>query len=130
MEIMVEAWHAGVEDERNNVVIPPEVLSRAIEDFQKRIEANNEALPGECFPPPDNLRLFMNMPNVSHVVRFAHMEKGTMIAKLKLVGKYRELSELGVRFTGRARVLTQPETGVAERCAILTVDLQYREEDV
>ena len=130
MEIMVESWKADTTDERLGVMIPSDVLARAIEEFQQRIEANHEAIPGECFPPPDNLRLFMNLPHVSHVVKFAHMKNGSMVAKLKLVGKYRELSELGVRFDGRARVITRPETGTAEACTIITVDLQYREEDV
>ncbi len=136
MELMVQVLKLGEPVERkNSKLYTEEVMTRAVEEFERRIQANHEAIPGECFPPPDDLVSLLNMANASHVVKHCYIKNGWVVAKLKLVGKYKELAEQGVHFGGVLRTYDIDEngkpviTGPVAKCVIITVDLQYYEED-
>ena len=127
MEIVVPLLKLDTVEEDGRFY-PSEVLTPAVEAFDRHIRANSEALPGECHPVPPAANTFLNMVNASHVVKHCWVKGKLVQAKLKLVGKYRELSELGVRFGGKARVLTEGTERVTA-AKFITVDLLYRDED-
>lgn len=107
---------------------PSEILTPAVEKFDRHLRLNHEALPGECHPTPAATNTFLNMATASHVVRHCWVKGNMVFAKLRLVGKFREMGELGVIFGGRARVLTEGEERVTS-AKFITVDLLYRDED-
>ena len=144
MEVMTPVMEVETVHQRNGRIYPLEVMTRAVEEFDRHVRNNHEAIPGEAHPVPDELAEFLNMANCSHVVKHCYMQHGKVIVKLKLINKYGELSKMGVRFTGVLRTLDYDEngqrmfgsgkvTGALHRkvhsCKIITVDLKYRDEE-
>ena len=137
MEVMTPVMEVDAVHPRNNRTYPAEVMTRAVEEFDRHIRNNHEVIPGEAHPAPEELAEFLNMANCSHVVKHCYMQHGKIIVKLKLIEKYNELSRMGVRFTGVLRTLDYDEHdkrmihrgGTVHRCKIITVDLKSRDEE-
>lgn len=141
MESRVQALVLDKEVEvKNNRIYPKEVMVRAVEEFDQRLKKNDGVVIGECQPPPDDLTLFMNMHHVSHVVKHAHIEAGSVVAIIDTVGKFDTLDKKGIAFGGTLRTLDFNKEGkemvgarkkgegeVVFKSVIVTVDLQYRE---
>lgn len=141
MEILVEALKLDEELESfNHKLYPKEVVVKAVEDFNARLNAH-EGVIGECQPVPDDLIFYINPASASHVVKGCWIEGNTVVAKLKLVGKYREMADTGIQFKGALRTFDVGEKGegadgkhsfsgpgIVAKTTIVTVDLIYREE--
>ena len=141
MEVVFEALMLDTElEQRNHKVYPAEVMTRAVDDFVARIEKNEGAIPGECQPPPDDLIMYLRPENMSHVVKHVYIQGNRVVAKVDLVGRWNELAEKGVIWSGTLRTFDMDEDGkeinvqatkppfVVHKCSIITVDLIYREE--
>lgn len=128
MEIRVELLTLDEKDPRTGLIFPSEVMTEAVEEFDKRIRDNAEAIPGEWCPPADtNFIEYLDMAKVSHIVKWCSIEGNRVVAKLHLLKHYAELYDLGVHFSGVLRpVVSLDKQGVVTKCKIITVDLLYR----
>ncbi len=116
----------------NDIIYPLEVVTPAVAEFSKIIRNNDECILGECSPPKDptlERSASIDLQRVSHIVKHISLDGKIVKAKLKLVGKYAELYNLGVDFTVIPRLLGKITEGVAEKIQFITLDLGYVIED-
>ncbi len=113
----------------SEIIYPLEVVTPAVAEFSKIIRKNNDGVLGECSPPQKGSsvdRSFsIDLQRVSHIVKHIWVDGKTVKAKLKLVGDYAELGNLGVDFTVVPRLLGKVTEGVAEKVQFVTLDLAY-----
>lgn len=121
------------------VTYPRNVAVKAIESFQERLDANHEAIPGECGAPslPKDKEdvvsaisyLTINLERASHIVKAIWLDGNVMKAKIKLIGKFAELAKAGVEFSVIPRMVGDVnEELVCTKMTLATLDLAYIEE--
>ncbi len=128
MEILVELIKVDTTDTMTGVVYPKSIVLHAIEEVEERIKNNNGIL-GEELPAIEEASAYINPAKASHVVKHIWLSGDTVMAKLKLVGKYKDMSETGISFDGFLRFFHSlgEDKVAADMITIITVDLLYRE---
>ncbi len=128
MEILVELIKVDTVDPITGYIYPRNITLGAIDSVEKRIQRNNGIL-GEEIPASEEKCEYINPATASHLVKHLWIEGGTLRAKLKLVGKYREMAEAGIEFGGFLRMFhAVGKDGVTVTAmTIITVDLMYIE---
>lgn len=120
------------------VTYPLEVVTPAVAEFSKTIQQNGDGIIGECNSPAVlgtsdeavERSSSIDPCHASHIVKHIWVEGKVVKAKLKLIGKYAELFDLGVDFTVIPRLLGKVEEGVAKHIRFITLDLAYVVEKV
>lgn len=128
MEILVELVKVDCTDPITGFVYPRGVVAQAIEAVEERIKRNDGIL-GEEMPPPEEVCEYINPAKASHVVKHLWIKGNTVMAKIKLVGKYNDMSHAGIQFQGFLRAFTalSDDKITVDNMTIVTVDLLYRE---
>ncbi len=128
MEILVELTKVDCTDPITGFVYPRGVMVKAIEATEERITRNDGIL-GEETPPAEDLCEYINPAKSSHVVKHLWIKGNTVMAKLDLVGKYKDMSRSGIQFQGFLRAYTSisEDKITVNSMTIVTVDLLYRE---
>jgi hypothetical protein len=128
MEILVELTKVDCTDPITGFVYPRGVIVKAIEAVEERI-GRNDGILGEETPPPEDVCEYINQVKASHVVKHLWIKGNTVMAKLDLAGKYKDMSRSGIQFQGFLRAFTSlaEDKITVESMTIVTVDLLYRE---
>ena len=128
MEILVKLIKVDGTDPITGYVYPKSLVVQAIEQAEERI-ARNDGILGEEMPPTEDLCEYINPSKASHVVKHMWIKGNYVMAKLKLVGKYNDMSHAGIEFQGFLRAFTSLDTDnvTINGMTIITVDLLYRE---
>jgi len=128
MEILVKLIEVDTPDPITGFTYPRGLALEAIDVVEKRI-IRNDGILGEELPACEELCEYINPAHASHVVKHMWISGDTVMAKLKLIGKYREMAEVGVEFGGFLRFFQSLEEDnvTVSSMVIITVDLMYRE---
>jgi hypothetical protein len=128
MEILVELVKVDCTDPITGFIYPRSVAVKAIEAIEERI-VNNNGILGEEMPPPEEHCEYINPSKSSHVVKHMWIKGNTIMAKLDLAGKYRDMSVSGIIFQGFMRAFTSlaSDKVTVDNMTIITIDLLYRE---
>lgn len=128
MEILVDLVKVDCTDPITGFIYPRGIVVQAIESAEERIR-NNDGILGEEMPPPEEVCEYINPSRASHVVKHIWIKGDTVMAKLKLVGKYNEMSHAGIQFQGFLRCFSSiaDDKITVSGMTIVTVDLLYRE---
>lgn len=128
MEILVKLIKVNTLDPTTGYIYPKALTLNAIELVEKRIQRNNAIL-GEEIPASEENCEYINPADASHLVKHMWIDGDTVMAKLKLVGKYREMAEAGIEFGGFLRMFhsLSEDNVTANAITIITVDLMYVE---
>ena len=138
MEQLIDLMYLD-ELDPSGVIYPTEVVARAVQEIEKRINKTDGIL-GECSIPvgtdfyatPDIRYQSIDMGRVSHIVRHVWIEKKRLKCKVKLLGQYAQIRELmPVSFAGVPRAIGAVEgKGKEKVCTeytLITVDLAMTE---
>jgi len=128
MEILVKLIKVDGTDPITGFVYPRSLVVQAIEAVEERI-GNNNGILGEELPPPEEACEYINPSKASHIVQHMWIKDNYVMAKLKLVGKYNDMSHAGIEFQGFLRAFTSlnADKVTVDGMTIVTVDLLYRE---
>ncbi len=128
MEILVELTKIDCIDPDTGFFYPMGVMTKAVGIVEDRI-GRNDGILGEEIPPPGELCEYINLSKASHVVKHLWITGNTLMAKLDLVGKYKDMSRAGIQFQGFLRAFTSlsDDKKTVESMTIVTIDLMHQE---
>lgn len=117
--------------EEDGTIYPKDIVEEGVMHFVERLRTNNECIAGEARQPiQKGDRWQVIDPRwVSHLVKHLWIENGHLLAKVHLLGKYKEAAEAGMDWELVPRAFGRVEKGEATAFHIITVDLAYREEE-
>jgi len=122
----------------NGTIYPTAVVAKGVKDIEDRIALTNGVL-GECNPPAakagsvEITKRFtrIDMARVSHIVQHVWIDNKTLMCKIKLLGKYAEISHhMDITFGGIPRstgLLEGDNSNVCTEYSMITVDLALPE---
>ena len=131
MEIIRRLIPLDRPSEEDGTIYPKDIVEDGLMHFVQRLQDNNECIAGEARQPiqKDDRWQIIDPRWVSHVVKHMWVENGWLLAKVKLIGRYREAAEEGLEWNLVPRAFGRVDKGVATAFHVITVDLAYREEE-
>lgn len=115
----------------NGIIYPTAVVQVAVTEFEERIK-NSGGILGECSIPaetqldkePTDRYTSIDLGRVSHIVLHMWIDKRTLKCKVKLLGKYAQITDLlPLTFEGIPRATGHIENKVCTLYSLITVDL-------
>ena len=133
MEQLIELMRLDEMQPNTGTIYPVAVVAKGVQVIEKRIQDYQGVL-GECSPPSVNSITSIaadyrygciDLSRVSHIVKHVWIDKKTLMCKIRLLGKYAELSkEMNMEFGAAVRATgLVEESKVCTAYTLITIDL-------